>query len=209
MRRALATVVLLAALAAAPSAHADGDPASDVLLLQDVYSPYQPPVPKTVLDALNNTVKQLHKAGFPLKVAILASKTDMGTVPQFLGRPQPYATFLESEIKFNKAKPLLVVMEAGYGTAEIDTKLASAVQDLPKPSSGSPDALGRAAIDGVLKIAAADGHPIAKPTLPAAKDSGGGGGTSPAIIFGIPVLLLAIGGALATWRARQTERAAS
>src|SRR3954462_2168770 len=112
MRRALATVVLLAALAAAPSAQADGDPASDVLLLQDVYSPYQPAVPKAVLDALNNTVKQLRKAGCPLKGAIIASKTDLGTGPQFLARPQPYATFLESEINFKKAKPLLVVMEA-------------------------------------------------------------------------------------------------
>jgi hypothetical protein len=209
MRRALATVVLLAALAAAPSAHADGDPASDVLLLQDVYSPYQPPVPKTVLDALNNTVKQLHKAGFPLKVAILASKTDMGTVPQFLGRPQPYATFLESEIKFNKAKPLLVVMEAGYGTAEVPPTVAKAVADVGKPSSGSADALGRSAIDAVLAAATASGHPLPKPKLPAAADSGGGGGTSPAIIFGVPVLLLALGGGLAALRARQTDKAAS
>src|SRR4051795_6356430 len=163
MRRALAIAVLLAALAVPPAALADGDPASDVLLLQDVYTPYQPAVPKPVADALTGTVKQLHKNGYPLKVAIVATQNDLGTVPQFLGRPGPYASFLESEIKFNKAKPLLVVMEAGYGTAEIDVKHASALQGPPKPSSGSPDALGRAALDGVLKIAAADGHPIARP----------------------------------------------
>src|SRR3954469_19506837 len=137
MRRALATVVLLAALAIPPAAHADGDPASDVLLLQDVYLPYQPVVPKPVADALTRTVKQLRKEGYPLKVAVVASKTDLGTVPQFFGRPGPYAQFLESEIKFNKAKPLLVVMEAGYGTAEIAPKIASSVADLEKPSSGS------------------------------------------------------------------------
>src|SRR3954463_4876 len=209
MRRALATVVLLAALAAAPSAQADGDPASDVLLLQDVYSPYQPPVPKPVLDALNNTVKQLKKAGLPLKVAILASKTDMGTVPQFLGRPQPYATFLESEIKFNKAKPLIVVMEAGYGTAELPPTVAKAVMDVDKPSSGSADALGRSAIDAVLAAATASEHPLPKPKLPAATGGGGGGGPSPAIILGVPVLLLALGGGLAAIRARQTDKAAS
>src|SRR4051795_688491 len=191
MRRALATVVLLAALAAAPPAHADGDPASDVLLLQDVYSPYQPAVPKAVLDALNNTVKELRKKGYPLKVAIIASKTDLGTVPQFLGRPQPYAEFLASEIKFNKPKPLLVVMETGYGTAEVPPEIAKALQAVDRPTSGSADALGRGAINAVLGIARASGHPVAKPKLPAASEGGGGGGTSPAVIFGIPVLLLA------------------
>ncbi len=210
MRRVLATVVLLAALAIPPAAHADGDPASDVLLLQDVYLPYQPVVPKPVSSALMATVKQLHKKGYPLKVAVIASQTDLGTVPQFLGRPGPYASFLESEIKFNKAKPLLVVMEAGYGTAAVAPNLASSLTAVPKPSSGSADALGRAAIAAVLKIAAADGHPIAAPKLPkASSGGGGGGGTSPAIIFGVPVLLLAIGGGLAALRARQTDRTAS
>src|SRR3954464_8290388 len=110
MRRALATAVLLAALALPAAALADGDPASDVLLLQDSYLPYSPEVPKPVTDALNRTLKQVRAKGYPLKVAVIASKQDLGAVPQFFGRPQPYATFLESEIKFNKAKPLLVVM---------------------------------------------------------------------------------------------------
>src|SRR3954453_15111694 len=218
MRRALATVVLLAALASAPSAYADGDPASDVLLLQDVYSPYQPPVPKPVLDALTKTLKELRKKGFPLKVAIIASNTDLGSVPQYLGQPQPYASFLESEIKFNKAKPLLVGMQAGYGPAEILPHVASSVANLDKPKSNSADALGRggiadargrAAIDAVLRLGPAAGHPLPKPKLPASSGGGGGGGTSPAIIFGVPVLLLALGGGLAALRARQTDRAAS
>src|SRR3954471_15302910 len=176
MRRTLATVVLLAVLAIPPAAHADGDPASDVLLLQDVYLPYQPVVPKPVADALTRTVKQLRKEGYPLKVAVIATKTDLGTVPQFFGRPAAYAPFLESEIKFNKAKPLLVVMEAGYGAAAMAPKLASSVSGLEKPSSGNADALGRSALDGVLKIAAAAGHPQPRPKLPAASSGGGGGG---------------------------------
>jgi hypothetical protein len=209
MRRAPAIAVLLAALALAPAAHADGDPASDVLLLQDVYLPYSPAVPKPVADALNRTVKQLHSKGYPLKVAAIATATDLGSVPQFLGRPLPYASFLESEIKFNKAKPLLVVMQAGYGTAEVAPNIAGALRGLAKPKADSGDALGRAAIDGVLRIATATGHPLAKPKLPAAAAASGGGGTSPAIIFGVPVLLLALGGALAALRARQqADRAA-
>lgn len=209
MRRALATALLLAALATPPAALADGDPASDVLLLQDAYLPYQPEVPKPIADALNRTLKQLKAAGYTLKVAVIATKTDLGAVPQFFGRPGPYASFLESEIKFNKAKPLLVVMQAGYGTAAIAPEVAASVTGLEKPSSGSGDALGRAAVDGVLRIAAAAGHPLAKPKLPPAAGGGGGGGTSPAVIFGVPVLLLALGGGLAALRARQADRAAS
>jgi hypothetical protein len=208
MRRALATAVLFVVLAVPSAALADGDPPSDVLLLQDVYLPYQPVVPKPVENALKAAVKQLRAKGYPLKVAVIASQTDLGSVPQYLGRPGAYAPFLESEIKFNKAKPLLVVMQDGYGTAETSPAVAASIAGLDKPSSGSADALGRAAIDGVLKIAAATGHPLPKPKLPASSGGGGGGGTSPAIIFGVPVLLLAIGGGLAMLRARQAERAA-
>src|SRR3954453_886554 len=109
MRRVLVIGLLLAGFVLPAAARADGDPASDVLLLQDAYLPYSPEVPKPVADALTRTLKQLRAKGYPLKVAVIATKQDLGAVPQFFGRPQPYAEFLESEIKFNKAKPLLVV----------------------------------------------------------------------------------------------------
>src|SRR5690348_12072132 len=157
MRRALAIAVLLSALAVPSVAQADGDPASDVLLLQDAYTPYQPAVPKKVSDALNNTLKQLRKSGYPLKVAIISTTTDLGAVPQFMGKPQPYAGFLQSEIAFNKPKPLLVVMANGYGTAAIRPNIAGAVTSVPKPKSNSSDALGRAAIDGAVAIGKAAG----------------------------------------------------
>jgi hypothetical protein len=208
MRRALATAVLLATLVLPAAAKADGDPASDVLLLQDSYLPYAPAVPKPVSDALNRTLKDVRKKGYPIKVAVIQSKNDLGAVPQFIGRPQPYAGFLESEIAFNKPKPLLIVMKEGYGTAAMKPEIAKAVAGLEKPKDGSSDALARSAIDAVVKLAAASGHPVVKPKLPASA-SGGGGGTSPAIIFGVPVLLLALGGLLAAIRARQTDRAAS
>src|SRR4051812_32679260 len=130
MRRALATAVLFVVLAVPSAALADGDPPSDVLLLQDVYLPYQPVVPKPVENALKATVKQLRAKGYPLKVAVIASQTDLGSVPQYLGRPGAYAPFLESEIKFNKAKPLLVVMHDGYGTAEMSPAVAASIAGL-------------------------------------------------------------------------------
>lgn len=212
MRRAsvLAIAVLLAALAGAPAALADGDPASDVLLLQDAYLPYAPTVPKPVADALNRTLAATRKRGFRLKVAIIATRNDLGSVPQFFGRPEPYAGFLESEIAFNKPKPLLVVMQSGYGAAVIPGNGAASLESLPPPKAATGDALGRAAIDATVRLAKATGHPVAQPKLPASSAAGGGGGgTSPAIVFGVPVALLALGGVLAALRGRQGDRTAT
>jgi hypothetical protein len=203
VRRTLAIALTLALLALPSAARADGDPASDVLLVQDVYSPYQPKLSKPVLDALTATLKRARVAGYPLKVAIIATKNDLGAVPQFFGRPQPYALFLEREIAFNQKKPLLVVMQAGYGSAEAGAKAAATLKGLKPPTGADGDTLGRAAIDATLALAKANGHPLPAPKV-AAGGSSGGGGTSPAIIFGVPVALLALGGALAAIRARQT-----
>jgi hypothetical protein len=207
MRRAIVTAALLAALAAPSAAIADGDPASDVLLLQDSYLPYSPVVPKPLASALNTTLARARRSGYPLKVAVIATKNDMGAVPQFFDRPQAYAGFLEGEIAFNKPKPLLIVMPSGYGSSRAGAGATAALAGLAPPKSGGAEDLGRAALDATLRLARAAGHPLPKPKLPAAS-GGGGGGTSPAIVFGIPVLLLALGGGLAALRARQTDRAA-
>src|SRR3954452_2815959 len=153
MRRArlAATAVALAcALAAAAlpaTALADGDPASDVLIGQDSYLPYQPKVPPAVSDGLTATLKKARAADYPLKVAVIASKDDLGSVPDYFARPQDYAQFLQREISFNKAEPLLIVMPNGYGVADAGDKAGDVIAGLEKPVSASGDALGRAAID--------------------------------------------------------------
>src|SRR3954447_15532884 len=112
MRRArLAATAVAIAFAALPAAAlADGDPASDVLLGQDAYLPYRPKVPPAVSDGLTATLKKARAAGYPLKVAVIASENDLGSVPDYFARPQEYAQFLQTEISFNKPEPLLVVM---------------------------------------------------------------------------------------------------
>jgi hypothetical protein len=195
-------VALALALAPAP-AFADADPASDVLLLQDVYLPYAPGVPKPLGTAITNLLKTTKMAGFQLKVAIIATPQDLGAIPQFFGKPQSYAPFLEREIAFNTKKPLLVVMAAGYGAAGLPAGTETALEGLQPPKSGTGDALGRAAVAAILRLAKAAGHPVPAPKLPAA-GGGGGGGTSPLIVFGVPVALLAIGGLLGALRRRQT-----
>jgi hypothetical protein len=201
--RLLPVLVVVTALALTPAAaQADGDPASDVLLLQDVYLPYAPGVPGPIGKAITNLLKTTRKAGFPLKVAIIADRRDLGAVPQFFGKPQSYAPFLQSEIAFNSKRPLLVVMAAGYGAAALPVGSETGLQGLSPPKSAGGEGLGRSAIAAIVKLSAAAGHPVPSPKLPKA-GGGGGGGTSPLIVFGVPVALLALGGVLAALRRRQ------
>jgi hypothetical protein len=187
-------------------ARADGDPASDVLLLQDVYLPYAPGVPGPLGKTITTLLKTTRKAGFPLKVAIIANAKDLGAVPQFFAKPQSYAPFLQSEIAFNSKRPLLVVMPTGYGAAALPAGSETGLQGLAPPKSARGEDLGRSAVAAIVKLSAAAGHPVPAPKIPTA-GGGGGGGTSPLIVFGVPVALLALGGVLAALRRRQDATA--
>jgi hypothetical protein len=202
-RRFLPALALAAVLLVPSSASADGDPASDVLPLQDVYLPYAPGVPPELGRTITDLLKDTRKAGFPLRVAIIAQQKDLGAVPQFFGRPQSYAPFLESEIAFNTKKPLLVVMPSGYGVAGLPNAAVNGLNGFAPPKSAQGQDLGRAAVGAIVKLAKAVGHPVPAPKIPTASGSGGGGGTSPLIVFGVPVALLALGGLLAALRRRQ------
>jgi hypothetical protein len=208
IRRFLPVIAVAAAVALSPAAAlADGDPASDTLLLQDVFLPYAPGIPAPLARTITTLVQTTRRAGFPLKVAIIAVPGDLGAVPQFFGRPQSYAPFLLSEIAFNSKKPLLVVMPAGYGAAALPPGSETGLQGLSPPRSAGGEDLGRAAVNAILKLSAAAGHPVPAPKLPSGTGGGGGGGTSPLIVFGVPVALLALGGVLAAVRRRNDAAA--
>src|SRR5581483_2438175 len=107
-RGALALLLALFAaggMAAAP-AYADGDPASDVLLVQNVFYPYQPKVPAELESALERALAETGRGtGVHFKVAIILTAPELGLVPQYFGRPQAYARFLDREISFNSPQP--------------------------------------------------------------------------------------------------------
>ena len=186
-------------LATAAPALADGDPASDVLPLQDVYLPYSPQVSPPVASALRKLLKETRAAGYPVKVAVIATPTDLGAVPDLFGQPQRYAAFLGNEISFNSHDTLLVVMPSGYGAVNLPASATGALQGVASPSGSNSDVLAKAAIGAVVRLARSAGHPVAAPKI-----SGGssGGGTSPAVVFGAPVALLALAGLLMTLRRR-------
>jgi hypothetical protein len=157
------------------TARADGDPASDMLIAENVFLPYQPPVAASLVTALNAQVAAAHRAGLPIKVALIGGPIDLGAIPQLFGRPQTYARFLERELDYTGPKPLLVVMPAGDGAAAIRVPGATAAAtaaSLPRPRGPGSNALARAAILAVARLADASGHPVAAVHPPAGTAAG-------------------------------------
>jgi hypothetical protein len=196
---------LLAALLLLPVAwaRADADPPSDVLLQQDVYYPYFPAASAPAVKQLDGLVATAKRRGFALKVALVATRSDLGAVPDLFGKPQPYADFLDREISFNRVEPLLVVMAAGYGVAGLPAKAKAALHGLADPGASGDD-LSRAAVLAIPKLAAATGHAVPAPKpVTAAKGAKGHHKSSSAPIFAIPVGILLLAGLAGAMRSRR------
>jgi hypothetical protein len=186
--------VLTVALAPAPAALADADPASDYLLAAPAFYPFQPATSPALRQELEHGLAQLKAKGLNLKVAIIGNPTDLGAVPNLFGKPQAYAKFLSQEISFNQPQPLLVVMPAGFGLAHVGP--SGALNGLKIGSAQQSDGLTRSAILAVERLAQANGKPIAVSS--AASGGSGSGGVSPLITFGAPALIVVLGALLAS-----------
>jgi hypothetical protein len=114
------TLMLLACVAAAltagSAARADGDPASDYLISQEVYFPFGQSVSPEKQEQLVELVRAAKEKGFEVRIAIIGSPVDLGAVRLFWRRkPQDYARFLGRELSFFYPRRLLIVMPKGYG----------------------------------------------------------------------------------------------
>lgn len=199
---ALAAALLAAALIPA-AALADGDPASDVLLGQNVFYPYAPPTSATAQKTLNAATAAAKKAGFPVKVALIGAPVDLGVIPDLFGKPQQYADFLDQEISFQSKQTLLVVMAAGYGTQGMNAAATRAAASLAKPTGTTPTALATAAVGAVAKLATAAGHPIKGVPV----GGSGSSSSSPTVIVVVIFALAALGAAAALVAIRRRQAA--
>jgi hypothetical protein len=205
--RTVAALLVAAVLVPAGAALADGDPASDVLLGQNVFYPYMPPVSATLQKQLNAETAAAAKAKFPIRVALIASPIDLGTIPELFGKPQQYADFLDQEISFQGKQPLLVVMAAGYGVQALPAASTSAAKTLAPPAGKTGNDLASAALTVVSKLASAAGHPIAGAGSGSAGSGSGGGSSALIVILLVFVAVLSAGAlALITLRRRAVQR---
>jgi hypothetical protein len=192
-RHLVAAVAALASMLAwaAPPARADGDPASDVLTTQTLYLPLDAGVPAARQAQLGALLRDAARAGYRIRVAVIASSADLGSVTALWRQPQNYARFLGQELPLVYRGPLLVVMPNGYGLYH------AAATRLAPLTAGD---LGTAAIGAIERLAAASGHAVAPPAAPA-RSSAGASSAIRWLVFAIGAALIAVAWA-ASLRAR-------
>jgi hypothetical protein len=156
IRRVFALAAVAACLTAS-GARADGDPASDVLLSQNVFFPYSSPT-RAAETALQSAVDDVYAHGDRVKVALIDDPTDLGSVGSLFGKPDDYAHFLAIELGLWYVGPLLVAMPAGFGVYDggRSTAAEEGVLRSLRVNAASPDDLAESATVAVQRLAAAD-----------------------------------------------------
>ena len=196
----------LAAVALSPVARADGDPASDYLIGQQVFLGYDAKIPVALERKLVAAVASANKNGFPIKVALIWSSYDLGSVPELFRKPRTYAHFLDIEDsqcwwgglcgsgRFKSTTRLLVVMPNGLGFAQWKHSPASGYRTLAGITvSPTPAGLATAATAAVVKLTSAAGVKVSTRGGSGIPTSAGGGGTSRTEIIVAVVVALLLG----------------
>jgi hypothetical protein len=172
-RASIALLGAVAALLLVPTALGDADPASDVLYTNPVFYSFDQLPSNAAQKRLNAVVAAATKAGYPVRVALIAKAPDLGGVTALWGKPHQYARFLGLELAFVYKGHVVVVMPQGLGYARAGKSSPAAdalIQPIPVDSTN--DGQADAAVTAIAKLSAAAGHPITVPPK-AATESGG------------------------------------
>jgi hypothetical protein len=163
--RYAALLVAVATLGFPAAAYANGDPASDYLLGQSVFLPFNAKIDSNVVERLNAVITAADKAGFKIKVAVIGTRYDLGTAFSLYGKPQRYAEFLGLELSFVYRDRLLVVMPNGFGYSvrgEPAPLFSRVLKSMPEPGRDATKETS-AATTAVSRLAAVAGHRIVVP----------------------------------------------
>ncbi len=148
---------------------ADGDPASDVLVAQPLFLPQDAGLTADQQAQLGALLSAARRSGYPLRVAIIASPADLGSITELWRQPESYARFLGQELALVYHGTLLVVMPNGYGLYGPGSRAQTQRPALAQPGSATVGpGLGTSAISAVTRLAAAAGHPLHVSTVSAA-----------------------------------------
>jgi len=205
MRLRALLVAVLAACVLAPVALADGDPASDTLIAQQLFYPYYSNTPKQGVEQLKATVADANKRGYPIRVALITSAYDLGSVSALWGKPQPYARFLSLELAFVFKGPLLIVSPGGYGYVDATKPVPSKLALVRRvPIGKGNEGLVESADKAVRVLAAKAGY-----TLPPPVHKGGGGSSRDMIVIAIAAVVGVALVAAVEFLRRRRKRAAA
>jgi hypothetical protein len=203
-RLLVATLALVVPLCLVPTALGDADPASDVLYAQTVFYSFDKLPSDSAQKRLNETVDTATKAGYPVRVALIATPADLGAVTALWAKPRKYAPFLGLELSFVYKGSLLVVMPNGLGYYHHGERAAPAYATLRgvRVASGV-DGGADAAVTAIAKLAAAAGHRIEVP--PKGADSNGHSGRNRLIIVIAGLLVAQVVAVVYVLRRRESD----
>ena len=170
---------------------ADGDPASDVLASAPLFLPQDAGVPPGEQAQLTGLLGAGLQRGYVLRVAIVSSPSDLGSVAALWRQPATYARFLWQELSLVYRGPLLVVMPNGYGYVGGTGAEAAAAQETVRGLGPAQRDLGAASLAAIERLASASGHSLPKPAaaVPAVR---GSPDTISWVVVGLGVALTAI-----------------
>jgi len=202
--RCLALVVLLVASTFKPTtASADGDPASDYLYGQWAFVPAGTDAAQQL--RLDRTVAEARHREFPIKVAVIASPGDLGSVGSLWNQPAAYARFLGTELSLIFHGPLLVVMPSGLGLYRADhSETPPEVHIAPGPTG-----VVRAAVTAIRELAATAGHrlPATRVDAPEAPRARGPSRAQDLLLGGGVLVIVAAWGLSLRYRPPRISRA--
>lgn len=156
MVAAWALAWLLALGAGGATARAAGGSPSSALAHHDLYVASGARLSAGQQTELGTLLAQARSAGLPLRVAILAHRSDLGAASRLWGQPQSYARQLSSELAPGYRGRLLVVTPAGLGVAWPGHATASAARALRGIATGSGAGQLVSATDAAVGSLAAD-----------------------------------------------------
>ncbi len=179
------------------SARADGDPASDYLLANQVFLTSASGSLSSTQHQVLNLVRDANRAGFTIRVAIIATSYDLGSVAELFRQPRTYAQFLGQELTLGYKQRLLVVSPHGFGFNWPGHSSAPAYRLLAKiPIGAARDGLARAALAGVRRLAeAAHVAPSVLSTSSTAAAPARSGGGAPVALILIILTVVCVGSA--------------
>ena len=192
-------MVALLAASVPTTSLGDGDPASDVLLQQALFLPWDAGLSTMQQGQLTALLQAAAHSDYQLRVALIASPSDLGSVTELWRKPQSYAQFLGDELSLVYHGTLLVVMPNGFGLYRPSGSTVAEHASLARFGfAGSGTRLGSEAIAAIQRLATASGHRLASVRpLPTSNTSASPGkatssNTLPWIVFALGCVLVAL-----------------
>ena len=138
--------------------------------MQKVFLPYDAKIPKPAQQKLLSVVQSANKQGFKIRVALIWSDYDLGSVTTLWRKPKTYARFLGVELSYYFKGRLLIVMPSGLGFNWFKHDAAPGYKLLaPIQIGAGPAGLAVAATEAVQKLASAAGVTVSTSEPAAAK----------------------------------------